>query len=118
MNEVLLMDVDGSILEGMSSNFGVIQNGSLVTPQEGVLLGSVRELVLTVCKNEGVETVLSAPNVSQADSWEGAFISSTSRLLLPIDEIRIQTPTVSLVTCSSSTHWVYFFFLQSSYKNA
>ena len=101
MNEVLLMDTDGSILEGMSSNFGVIQNGALVTAEEGVLLGSVRGLVLSVCECEGVGVELRAPNVSEADTWEGAFISSTSRLLLPIDEMRIQTPAVCVVTFSS-----------------
>lgn len=32
---------------------------------------------------------LSAPNVRDMDSWEGAAISSTSRLLLPIDELSV-----------------------------
>jgi hypothetical protein len=33
---------------------------------------------------------LSAPKLSDMGSWQGAFISSTSRLLLPVCEIACQ----------------------------
>lgn len=89
VNEVLLADADGAIYEGLSSNFFALIDGRLWTAGEGVLLGSVREAVLRVCGREGVPVELSPPSLEQLERWEGAFVSSTSRLLLPVDEISL-----------------------------
>ncbi len=35
---------------------------------------------------------LEPPSLSTIESWDGAFISSTSRLLLPADELRWAPP--------------------------
>eukprot|EP00271_Cylindrocystis_brebissonii_P022479 TRINITY_DN8669_c0_g1_i4.p1 TRINITY_DN8669_c0_g1~~TRINITY_DN8669_c0_g1_i4.p1 ORF type:complete len:383 (+),score=30.78 TRINITY_DN8669_c0_g1_i4:33-1151(+) len=96
VNEIVLMGDDGSVLEGMSSNFFVVRGGAVMTAQEGVLLGTVREVALQVCKKlpGGVEVVLEAPNVRDIGAWEGVFISSTSRLVLPVDELRYTGPEV------------------------
>lgn len=48
VNELLLADSDGTILEGLSSNFYVVMGGTLYTAGEGVLPGTVRDLVLEV----------------------------------------------------------------------
>ena len=48
MNEVILEGTRGELLEGLSSNFFVLQGGAVVTAEEGVLAGTVRELVLEV----------------------------------------------------------------------
>ena len=54
----------------------------------GVLEGTVRRLLLEVCEREGIPVVLKPPKLAEAASkWEGALISSTSRLMLPIDEL-------------------------------
>jgi hypothetical protein len=46
--QVVLMAPDGSLMEGLTSNFFALQRGKLVTAEEGVLSGTVRELVLQV----------------------------------------------------------------------
>lgn len=56
------------------------------TAGEGILEGTVRRLLLEVCGREGTPVVLSPPRLADAGRWEGALISSTSRLLLPVDE--------------------------------
>jgi len=48
VNELLLADADGTILEGLSSNFFVIMGGALHTAGEGILPGTVRDLALQV----------------------------------------------------------------------
>lgn len=48
MNEVLLIDENGNVEEGMSSNFFAVHKGTVYTAEEGVLKGTVRELVLEV----------------------------------------------------------------------
>ena len=62
----------------------------VVTAGEGVLEGTVRRLLLEVCEREGIPVVLKPPKLAEAASkWEGALISSTSRLMLPIDELYV-----------------------------
>jgi hypothetical protein len=40
----------------------------------------------------GIPVRLSAPQISEAGTWESAFITSTSRLVLPIDELSLFHP--------------------------
>ena len=87
VEEVVLMDAAGDLLEGLSSNFYALVGGALQTAEEGVLLGTVRAAALDVCAREGVPVERRAPKAADMAAWEGAFISSTSRLLLPVDEI-------------------------------
>jgi thiol oxidase len=86
-NELLLATGDGQILEGSQTNFFVLQDGGLVTAGEGVLAGTVRRLVLEVCEREGVPVTLRPPRLDDCSRWDAAFVSSTSRLLLPVNEI-------------------------------
>lgn len=84
----------GPVLEGTQTNvFAMLDDGRLYTAGEGVLEGTVRRLVLEVCSKGGSgsglpEVVLEAPRLADVRSrWIGAFLSSTSRLVLPIDEV-------------------------------
>jgi thiol oxidase len=87
VNEVVLVDDEtGGVMEGLSSNFFALVDGKLKTAGEGILMGSVREAVLRVAEREGIPVVLEPPTVGELGAWEGAFVSSTSRLLLPVDE--------------------------------
>jgi len=54
-----------------------------------VLAGTVRRLLLEVCEREGIPVCMEPPVLADAGAWEGALISSTSRLLLPIDELYV-----------------------------
>jgi len=83
-NEVLLVSDDGYMLEGMQSNFYAVKRGRVITADQGVLRGSVRETVLKVCARVGVPVDLTPPLDEEAELWEGCFISSTSRLVLDI----------------------------------
>lgn len=49
VNETILMGPDGSLTEGLTSNFFVVSAaGEVVTANEGALNGTVREVVLQV----------------------------------------------------------------------
>lgn len=80
---------DGDILEGMSSNILVVQGGAVYTAREGVLLGTVRDIILSVCRNNGIPVVEKPPRLQDIDSWEGCIVSSTSRLSLPVAEVQV-----------------------------
>ena len=98
VDEIILSDsLDGSLLEGSQTNFyAVSSSGVLLTAGAGVLEGTVRKIVLEICAREGIPTELSAPVLPTGENdesddagWQGCLISSTSRLLLPVDTIRV-----------------------------
>ena len=88
-NEVVLSTEDGALYEGLSSNFFVLYGGVLYTAGEGILLGSVREAVLRCAEDMDIPIVLKAPSLDDFDAWDAAFVSSTSRMLLPIDYMSV-----------------------------
>jgi branched-chain amino acid aminotransferase len=87
LNEILFVDESGLILEGLSSNFFAIRNRTVITANEGVLVGTIRAAALDIIRNLGwpIDFVgLSKFDLSIIDE---SFITSTSRGILPIVEI-------------------------------
>eukprot|EP00041_Stephanoeca_diplocostata_P007230 m.101101 g.101101 ORF g.101101 m.101101 type:complete len:406 (-) comp16793_c0_seq1:1169-2386(-) len=91
VDEILLESADGKILEGSQSNFFAVFDGKVFTAGEGVLAGTVRDVVFDVCEDLGIPVHLVAPNRASCATWSCAFITSTSRLVLPIDVISFPT---------------------------
>jgi thiol oxidase len=91
-NEVVLVAPGGCAMEGLSSNFFALHDGALVTAGAGVLGGTIRELVLDAARGLGLEVRLEPPRLDEADRWQGAAVSSTSRLFLPANEMRWGRP--------------------------
>ncbi|PNX82832.1 class IV aminotransferase, partial [Trifolium pratense] len=58
---------------------------------DGVLPGIIRQLVLEVCRNEGIPFREVAPSWSKHEIWEEAFITSSLRLLQHVDSIQVPT---------------------------
>jgi branched-chain amino acid aminotransferase len=84
INEVLMADPAGNILEGLTSNFFGIKNGVLYTAEEGVLAGITRKVVLQVAQTLGIQTRLEPVLAAELSSLEEAFLSSSSRGVLPV----------------------------------
>ena len=88
--EALLVTRNGEIYEGTQTNFfALAADGTLETAPDGdVLAGTVRRVVLEVAEREGLcPVVLRAPKLADARTWRGAFLTSTSRLVMPIDTL-------------------------------
>lgn len=88
-NEIILSDRFGRLYEGLSSNFFILRSdGRLQTaPLDQVLPGTVMKRVLELEGDDNL--VFENPKIEEIDTWKGAFITSTSRLILPIDKIVI-----------------------------
>ena len=97
--ETLLANGD-EVMEGCSSNFFAVvrkEDGTggmrrvLRTAKEGVLLGTMRKLVVDLAQGLGdeLEVEESPPRLSEMQAWEGCFITSTSRLLLPVTKVLV-----------------------------
>lgn len=87
VEEIVLLGPDGTLLEGVTSNFFAVYSDAIWTAPSGVLEGTVRNLLLKTCQEKGVPVRLEAPPLSSASEWGGAFITSTSRLVLPADAV-------------------------------
>lgn len=93
-NEVIMCEDDGIVREGLSSNFFVIKDNFLVqTASEGILDGTVKQLIdkfaeeqsgSIKCDGETLRMVYSCPSLLELSQWRESFITSTSRLILPI----------------------------------
>jgi len=94
VNEVVLQDEHSDDLhEGLSSNFFAVDAAGaavLSAPAGTVLCGTVRSMVLNACKTLGIPVRLECPKESGADKglWTAAFITSTTRMVLEVDELR------------------------------
>ena len=82
VNEVIMYDKSGSITEGLQTNFFAALNGNLYTaPDDRVLSGTVRKLVLQVAEENGIPVKLECPKMADLNRWDSCFICSTSRLV-------------------------------------
>ncbi len=86
IHEGLLVADDGSILEGLSSNFFAVLDGRLRTEEARALLGVTRALVLEVAR-EHLPIDQTAVRQRELPRASEAFITSVSREILPLVRI-------------------------------
>ena len=99
IHEIILKDTIGNVYEGTQTNFFILlQQGSeykIVTAPFGTVLhGSIQTVLEYVCLEIGLEMEYRLFNVDDLKKMKsgeytvaGAFLTSTSRLVLPIDRI-------------------------------
>ncbi|MDE2853619.1 MAG: aminotransferase class IV [Chloroflexota bacterium] len=84
--EVFLLDSQGNLLEGASSNVYVLLDGALHTAGSGVLAGISRLILREVCGGI-VPLRMEAANMADADHFSEMFLSSSSRGIIPVVEL-------------------------------
>jgi branched-chain amino acid aminotransferase len=87
--EALIVDHDGRVVEGSTSNVFVVHEGRLYTPAEtdGILPGITRARVLDVARELGLPIVLGPLERERVEQADEVFISSSIRELLPVVRI-------------------------------
>jgi len=90
VNEILMVGEDGTILEGLSSNFFCILQGRLFTADQGVLKGITRSVVLEEAHAAGIEISLSGVTPDELTGAQECFITSISRDVLPVVRVSEQ----------------------------
>lgn len=120
--EVLMCENDGIVREGISSNFFAIsKHNCVLTAKEGILFGSVRAAIIptkvqdvlhhsltkdcdTLLPQEGLEYMEINPNISDILEWKEVFITSTTRLLLPVRTIHISKECIDEILPKEKAH--------------
>jgi branched-chain amino acid aminotransferase len=89
--EVVIVNEQKELLEGFTSNFYAILDRKLYTAPAGVLPGIMRDIILQVAA-EILPVKLGAVRINEIPQVSEAFLTSTSRGILPIvqiDQVRI-----------------------------
>lgn len=90
--EHVMVDDDGRLLEGTSSNFVAVLDGALRFADAGVLEGITLRILRSLASDFGVPEEPTAVRESDLDRLEEAFVTSSSRILVPV--VRVAGVTV------------------------
>jgi branched-subunit amino acid aminotransferase/4-amino-4-deoxychorismate lyase len=102
-HEIILHDTFHNLYEGTSSNFFIIMNNSVFScPLELILIGTILKIVKRLCEKHNIPFVEEYPSCKDVGRWEGAFITSTSRTVLPVTKIITCFGTFDIPSLKSS----------------
>ncbi len=85
--ESIIVDSSGNLLEGLTSNFFAVKHSCLYTADEDVLDGITRKVVLELAADLHIPIIYQAIHIEELDQIQEAFITSTSRNIMPIKRI-------------------------------
>ena len=85
-HEGLMVADDGSILEGLSSNFFAVRDGVVHTEDQRALQGITRSIVLEVCQDLAPVS-LTPVRVDELSRVTECFLTSVSREVLPVARV-------------------------------
>jgi branched-chain amino acid aminotransferase len=85
--EYLMLDGNGRMLEGASTNFYAVRQGVLYTAGSGVLEGITRKIVLQLAEELGIPVCLQAVALTEIGQLSEAALSGSSRGFLPVVQI-------------------------------
>lgn len=85
-SEALIVDRDGQVLEGSTSNVFMLQGGKLLTPPASarILLGVTRRYVMELAPEAGLTVEEQAISVERLLRAEEVFITSSVREIVPV----------------------------------
>ncbi|HEU4383189.1 MAG TPA: aminotransferase class IV [Anaeromyxobacteraceae bacterium] len=88
-HEALMLDRDGFVTEGTTSNVFAVRGRALLTPPLGVgiLEGVTRGIVIGLARDLGVTVREEALRPSQLEEAEEVFITSSAREVLPVTRL-------------------------------
>lgn len=85
----LLLDPDGFIAEGTGSNFFIVKDGKLFTPEpRNILRGTRRKYTIKLARELGIEVSECNLNTYDAINADEAFFTSTAFTLMPCVKVQ------------------------------
>lgn len=85
--EYALLDEQGRVLEGTTSNLFFVRDGVVLTAGPGVLEGVTRALVFELAERNGIEVRLEAVPLADVPGCDEAFLTSASRGPVPVTRL-------------------------------
>ena len=86
--DALLINREGNVIEGTRTNFFAIKGGVIYSPfEKDILLGVMRKVTLKVALKNHYQIVEKNIKLNDINSYDGAFVTSTSSKIMPIKSI-------------------------------
>ncbi|KAJ8902295.1 hypothetical protein NDN08_006702 [Rhodosorus marinus] len=90
VEETILADEDGHLLEGATSNLFIFIDDVLCTAPDVILPGHVREVIIDrVCPMLDIPVRMEAPTLESRSRWQGGFITNARRLLDVVSFVKL-----------------------------
>jgi len=87
-DEALLLDTEGYVSEGSGENIFIVKNGALkTTPLTSILEGITRDSIITIAKDNGIETKEERFTRDEVYLADEAFFTGTAAEVTPIREV-------------------------------
>ncbi|MFC1609265.1 aminotransferase class IV, partial [Patescibacteria group bacterium] len=81
--EIIYVD-NGNVLEASTSNFFIVKNGEIVTTNKGILLGTIRNLVVDLATRDGFNVVEREVTMDEVLGADEAFLTATNKSIIPV----------------------------------
>jgi branched-chain amino acid aminotransferase len=83
----VLLDYGGNVTEGPGFNVFLVNDGTVVTPDSGVLEGITRRSVLEVCEKLGLPHEVRKVTADEMRNADEIFVSTTAGGIMPVSRI-------------------------------
>lgn len=87
--EALLINNEGFIKEGSTSNFFIVKNNTIITPalNHEILPGITRKIVLDICKQHDIKFVEQEVSVEDLYNADEVWLTSSTREIRPVASV-------------------------------
>lgn len=99
--DILHTDKKGNIFEGTRNNFFIVKDGDLITANTRILFGITRKVILEIIEKRKLSLKFRLPNISELSKLSEAFITSSTKEIMPvvkINDVTIGKGTVGHIT--------------------
>lgn len=87
-DDAILLDRNGLVAEGSTSNIFIVENGTIVTtPDDLILLGITRDTVMTISEKEGIRCSIEAFPVERLKRADEVFMCSTGNGIVSVTHV-------------------------------
>ena len=92
LDEALLLNEDGYLTEGSTSNIFFVRSSGLATPplDSGILPGITRDLVIEIAGNLGVKVTEENISLTDLSRFQEAFLTNSTMEIMPLVAVRIR----------------------------
>ncbi len=108
--EIILIDKDGTVREGASTNLFVIRNNIIYTPKNKILPGLTRARIITLARKNKIKVVVKDFNKKFLQQADEIFLSNRPREVIPVTTLN--SKNVGDGTVGSITKQIMKFYTQ------
>ncbi len=87
VGEVIMVDNDGFVREGVTANVFIVKNGVIHTPEHDVLAGVVRDKVIKLAQKDEMEIEKRDFKIEDLFEAEEIFLTNSVKLIVPVNKL-------------------------------